>query len=348
MRYRVLGKTGLEVSEVGFGAIPIIRLSLDEAVRVLRRALDRGVTFYDTAHMYVDSEEKIGQAFDGRRHQVILASKTAQRDRQGARENLELSLRRLRTDYLDLYQLHMVSQETDFQTIIGPNGALEAVVAAQKQGLIRHLGVTSHSLEMAIRLVQTGLFSTIQFPFNFVEEAATEQLHPLARERGLGVLAMKPFCGGLVENARVAFAFLRQFPEVIPLAGWDSEARVDEVVDLYETENVVTPEDLAAMGRYREELGEQFCRRCEYCQPCPQGVMVTPAMLYGIVSHRMGPVKAAAFAAKVMESVRLCEGCWECAARCPYSLPIPDILQKHLKMFEEHRLVSPESEKESD
>lgn len=343
MRYRVLGKTGLMVSEMGFGAIPIIRLSFDEAVRVLRRALDRGVTFYDTAHMYVDSEEKIGQAFDGLRHRVILASKTMKRDRQGAREDLDLSLRRLRTDYLDLYQLHMVSQETDFQTIIGPNGALETVVEAQKQGLIRHLGVTSHSLEMAIRLVQTGLFSTIQFPFNLVEEAAAEQLHPLAQERGLGILAMKPFCGGLVENARVAFAFLRQFPEVIPLPGWDSEARVDEVVDLYETENVVTPEDLAAMARYREELGEQFCRRCEYCQPCPQGVVVTPAMLYGIVAHRMGPAKAAAFAAKAMESVRLCEACWECAARCPYSLPIPDILQKHLKMYEQHRQQGDES-----
>ena len=343
MRYRVLGKTGLEVSEVGFGAIPIIRLSFDEAVRVLRRALDRGVTFYDTAHMYVDSEAKIGQAFDGRRHQVVLASKTAKRDRQGAREDLELSLRRLRTDYLDLYQFHMVSQEKDLEAITGPNGALETVVEAQKQGLIRHLGVTSHSLEMAIKLVQTGLFSTIQFPFNFVEEAAAEQLHPLARDRGLGVLAMKPFCGGLVENARVAFAFLRQFPEVIPLSGWDSEARVDEVADLYETENIVTPEDLAAMARYREELGEQFCRRCEYCQPCPQGVMVTPAMLYGIVAHRMGPAKAAAFAAKAMESVRLCEACWECAARCPYSLPIPDILQKHLKMYEEHRQQGDES-----
>ena len=343
MRYRVLGKTGLEVSEVGFGAIPIIRLSFDEAVRVLRRALDRGVTFYDTAHMYVDSEAKIWQAFDGRRHQVVLASKTAKRDRQGAREDLELSLRRLRTDYLDLYQFHMVSQEKDLEAITGPNGALETVVEAQKQGLIRHLGVTSHSLEMAIKLVQTGLFSTIQFPFNFVEEAAAEQLHPLARDRGLGVLAMKPFCGGLVENARVAFAFLRQFPEVIPLSGWDSEARVDEVADLYETENIVTPEDLAAMARYREELGEQFCRRCEYCQPCPQGVMVTPAMLYGIVAHRMGPAKAAAFAAKAMESVRLCEACWECAARCPYSLPIPDILQKHLKMYEEHRQQGDES-----
>jgi predicted aldo/keto reductase-like oxidoreductase len=337
MNYRILGKTGLTVSEVGFGAIPIIRLSQEEAVRVLRRALERGVTFFDTAHLYVDSEEKIGAALAGVRHQVVLASKTMKRDQEGARQDLELSLRRLRTDYLDLYQLHQVSQETDFETITGPNGALETVTRARDAGHLRHLGVTSHSLEMAVKLVKTGLFSTVQFPFNFVEEEAAGALHPAARELDLGIMAMKPFCGGLVENARVAFTYLRQFPDIIPLAGWDSVARVDEVVDLYEGPLEVTAADREAMARYRTELGDLFCRRCEYCQPCPQGVMITPAMLYAIVAHRMGPAKAAAFAEKIMESVRLCEECGECATRCPYHLPIPETLAKHLALYDEHR-----------
>ncbi|MDD5640383.1 MAG: aldo/keto reductase [Syntrophales bacterium] len=336
MRYRQLGRTGLQVSEVGFGAIPIIRLSFEEAERVLRRALDRGVTLFDTAHLYVDSEEKIGRAFEGLRDRIVLATKTMKRDKQGAQEDLELSLRRLRTDYLDLYQFHMVNQEADIQAITGPGGALEAAVRAKEAGRIRHLGFTSHSLEMAIKLVKTELFSTVQFPFNFIEAEATAELHPLAWELKLGVLAMKPFCGGLVEDARVAFAYLRRFPAVIPLAGWDSVERVDEVVDLYEQPLEVTPEDEAAMARYRTELGDLFCRRCEYCQPCPHGVMVTPAMLYGTVAHRMGPAKAAAFAAKAMESVRLCEECGECAERCPYHLPIPETLKKHLAMYEEH------------
>lgn len=336
MRYFQLGKTGLKVSAVGFGAIPIIRLSIEEAARVLRRALERGVNLFDTAHLYVDSEEKIGRAFDGLRDRIVLATKTMKRDGKGAEADLELSLRRLRTDYLDLYQLHMVNQEADVQAITGPGGALEAVARAKAAGRVRHLGFTSHSLEMAVRLVKTGLFSTVQFPFNFVEEDAAAALHPLARERQLGILAMKPFCGGLVEDARVAFAYLRRFPDVIPLAGWDSEARVDEVVDLYEKPLEVTPADEAAMARYRAELGDLFCRRCEYCQPCPHGVMVTPAMLYAIVAHRMGPAKAAAFAAKAMESVRLCEECGECAGRCPYHLPIPETLKKHLAMYEEH------------
>jgi predicted aldo/keto reductase-like oxidoreductase len=336
MRYCQLGKTGLQVSEVGFGAIPIIRLSLDEAVAVLRRARERGVTLFDTAHVYVDSEEKIGRAFAGQRQELVLATKTMKRDGKGAQEDLELSLSRLCTDYLDLYQLHQVSQEEDWQKISGPDGALETVTRAKAAGQIRCLGVTSHSLEMAVKLVKTGLFDTVQFPFNFVEEEAAASLHPLAQERQMGVLAMKPFCGGLVDNARVAFGYLRRFPGVVPLAGWDSVARVDEVVDLYEQPLEVTPADEAARARYRKELGDLFCRRCEYCQPCPQGVMVTPAMLYAIVAHRMGPAKAAAFATKAMESVRLCEECGECAERCPYHLPIPETLKKHLALYEEH------------
>ena len=186
MRYLSLGKTGLLVSEVGFGAIPIIRLATDAAVAVLRRALERGVNLYDTAHVYMNSEEKIGRALAGRRQHVILASKTMKRDRQGAREDLELSLRRLGTDYLDLYQLHQVSQEADWQTLSGPGGALETMVRAREAGQVRHLGVTSHNLEMAVKLVATGVFSTIQFPFNFVEEAAADKLHPPAREHGPG------------------------------------------------------------------------------------------------------------------------------------------------------------------
>jgi predicted aldo/keto reductase-like oxidoreductase len=337
MRYLRLGKTGLEISEVGFGAIPIIRLSMDEAVQVLRRAYDRGVTFYDTAHLYLDSEEKIGRAFAGLRHRVVLASKTIKRDGPGALEELELSLRRLQTDYLDLYQFHQLSQETDYQSLIAPGGALEAVRRAQEAGKVRHLGVTSHSLEMAIKLVQTGLFSTIQFPFNFIEMEPREELHPKARELGLGILGMKPFAGGVVDNARIVFKFLRQFPDIVPLAGWDSVDRVDEVLDFYEAENEVMAEDLALMEQYRQELGKLFCHRCEYCQPCPQGVNITPAMLYEIVAHRMGPTKAAGFAEKIMESVRLCEECGECAERCPYHLPIPEILKKNLALYEEHR-----------
>lgn len=336
MRYRTLGRTGVEVSEFAFGGIPIIRLSTEEAVRVLRRAFDRGITLYDTANMYYDSEEKIGFAFDGLRHQVVLATKSIKRDTLGAEADIEQSLRSLRTDYLDLFQFHQVSQEADYQTIIGPNGALEAAVRAREAGKIRHIGVSSHNLSMSLNLIKTGLFSTLQFPFNFLEDGARDELHPLAAKLGIGVLAMKPFAGGMLEDGPLCFKFLRQWPEVIPLAGFDTPEGVDQIADLYTAENTVSDEDLAEMERGRQKIGQRFCRRCEYCQPCPQGVKVNAAMIYPVIVHRMSPGKAARFSAKAMESVRNCTECGECVERCPYDLPIPEMIHEHLAMYEEH------------
>ncbi|MFZ0932573.1 MAG: aldo/keto reductase [Syntrophobacteraceae bacterium] len=336
MRYTVLGKTGLEISEVGFGCIPIIRLSAAEAVMVLRRAYDRGITLFDTANMYLDSEEKIGLAFDGMRSRLVLATKTSKRDLAGAEADIDLSLRRMRTDYIDLFQIHQLSLESDYQVVTGPDGALEAIFRAKQAGKIRHIGVTSHSIEMAMKLVKTGLFSTVQFPFNFIESKPAEELHPAARQEEMGILAMKPFGGGVLDNGELCFKFLRQFPDVIPLPGFDALDQVDQIVTIYETENAVLPEDLAAMEGYRTELGQQFCRRCEYCQPCEQGVMITAAMNYPIVARRMSDSKAAGFATRFMESVRNCTECGECVERCPYDLPIPETLKKHLALYEQH------------
>jgi hypothetical protein len=337
MRYVMLGKTGMEVSEVGFGCIPIIRLSTDEAVKVLRRGYDKGITLFDTANAYLDSEEKVGLAFEGIRNRLVLATKTLKRNRAGAEADIALSLKRLRTDYIDLFQVHQLSLDSDYPSATGePDGVLEAVFRAKKAGMIRHAGVTSHSIEMAIRLVKTGLFSTIQFPFNFIETKPVEELHPAARKEQMGILAMKPFGGGALDRADLCFKFLRRFSDVIPLAGFDAVEQVDEIVDFYQTANEVLPEDLAAMERFRAELGQRFCRRCEYCQPCEQGVMITAAMSYPIVVHRMSPAKAAGFATRAMESVRNCTECEECVKRCPYNLPIPEMLKKHLAMFEQH------------
>lgn len=337
MRDIPLGNTGLTVSEVGFGAIPIIRLDEDAAVAVLRTAYDLGITLYDTANAYRDSEKKIGRALGDVRGKVVLATKTTRRDAQGALEHLENSLRMLRTDYIDVYQLHQIAHEKDWDTVTGPGGALEAVVKAKEQGKVRTIGVTSHSLVMAVKLVKTGLFSTVQFPFNFIEEEAKNELHLAARERGMGILAMKPFAGGMIDNARIAFKFLREHPDVVALPGFDSLERVTEVVSFYRRPNKVTQKDLKLMDKYRLELGKQFCRRCEYCQPCPQGVMITPAMGYKVLAARMSPKVAVEFSKIPMESVSLCTECRECVARCPYELPIPDILKVHYDLYEQHK-----------
>jgi uncharacterized protein len=336
MNYIPFGKTGLMVSELGFGGIPIIRLDEEAAVLVLRRAYESGITFYDTANAYRDSEKKIGRALGDVRDKVILATKTIRRDASGAVEQLDNSLRMMKTDYIDIYQLHQISQEKDWEIATGPGGALEAVAKEKEQGKIRYIGVTSHNLAMAIKLVKTGLFSTVQFPFNFIEDAAKDVLHTAARERGMGILAMKPFAGGMIDNAGIAFKFLRQHPDVIALPGFDSPERVDEVVSFYEQANTVTREDLKRMDAYRLELGKQFCRRCEYCQPCPQGVMITAAMGYKVMVARMSPKVAIEFLKIPMESVTLCTECRECVDRCPYELPIPDMLKVNYDLYEQH------------
>jgi hypothetical protein len=334
------GKTGLTVSELGFGGIPIIRLDEEAAVAVLRRAYESGITFYDTANAYHDSEKKIGHALGDVRDKVILATKTIRRDASGAVEQLDNSLRMMKTDYIDIYQLHQIAQEKDWEIVTGSGGALDAVVKAKEQGKIRYIGVTSHNLAMAIKLVKTGLFSTIQFPFNFIEDAAKDELHTAARDCGMGILAMKPFAGGMIDNARIAFKFLRQHSDVLALAGFDSLERVDEVVSFYEQPNTVTREDLKLMDAYRLELGKQFCRRCEYCQPCPQGVMITAAMGYKVIAARMSPKVALEFSKIPMESVTLCTECRECVDRCPYELPIPDMLKAHYDLYEQHKAES--------
>lgn len=333
MRYQKLGKTGLTISELGFGGIPIMRLPLGDAVSVLHRAYDRGITFYDTANAYGRSEEFVGAAFADRRDKVVIATKTMKRDAAGATEHLENSLRMLRTDYIDLYQLHQLFHERDWQTITGPGGALEAIRKAQEQGKIRHLGVTSHSLPMAIKLVKTGLFATVQFPFSFLEPLAADELHVVARELGLGILAMKPFGGGVIDNAALSFKFLRQHPDVVVIPGYDSVASVDEIVALYDSPNTVTAEDLAQMDRYRDELGRRFCRRCEYCQPCPQGVVITPSMTYPVIAHRMSAAVAINMTGKALDTVPQCVECGVCVTRCPYQLPIPEIIKKNYETY---------------
>lgn len=337
MRYVNFGSTGLKISEVGFGGIPIIRLGQAEAVEVLRRAYDRGITFYDTANAYRDSEQKMGIAFKGRRDRIVIATKTLRREGPKAAEHLENSLRMLGTDYIDIYQLHQVAQDRDWEAASAPGGAYEMAMKARDEGKIRFISVTSHNLPMAVKLVRMGLFSSIQVPFNFIETAAKDELRSAALEQGMGILAMKPFAGGMIDNARVAFKYLRQYPEIIPIPGFDSAGSVDEIVSFYDEPNSVTEEDLGLMDRYRKELGKEFCRRCEYCQPCPEGVMITPAMAYKVIASRMSPGVAVEFARAAMESVLKCTECGICRERCPYELPIEEMLKANYDLYESHR-----------
>jgi uncharacterized protein len=336
MRYVQLGRTDLTVSECGFGCIPIIRLPKEDTVKVLRHAFERGINYFDTANAYRDSEEKIGMAFAGMRDKVVIATKSLMRSAEGITAHLENSLRMLQTEYIDLYQLHQIAQEHDWLEVTGPNGALEAIIEAKAAGKVRQIGVTSHSLPMAVKMVQSGLFDTIQFPFNLIEEGAKDELIGAAQRKGMAFISMKPFGGGVIDNAEVAFKYLRDHAGVIPIPGFETCEQIDEVLSYYSEPNVITEKDRDIMDNYRKELGKRFCRRCEYCQPCPQGVMITPAMGYPIVASRMSPTIAVEFCKKPMESVLLCTACGTCITRCPYELPITDILKSNYALYERH------------
>jgi len=271
------------------------------------------------------------------RDKVVIATKTAKRDAAGAMEHLELSLRKLRTDYIDIYQLHQVTKESEWKEIAGPNGAMEAILKARDEGKVRHIGFTSHNLNVAIKIAKTGRFATVQFPFNFIESDPEKELFPLAREIGMGILAMKPFGGGALDDGKLALKFILQSKDVVPLPGFDATWQVDQAIStLQENPGEITGEELAAMERYREELGKEFCRRCEYCQPCPQGVEITSAMQYELVSRKMPLETLLSFSGPAMETVQNCIECGTCIERCPYSLSIPQVIKRNYDLYKRH------------
>ena len=330
-----LGKTDLQVSRIGFGGIPIQRLTEAEAVRVVRRCLELGVTFIDTANAYSTSEERIGKALDGWQEQVTIATKTAARDRDTAREHLELSLKRLRVETIDLWQLHNVSTLDAYEQVQGPNGALETARWALDAGLIRHVGITSHSMEVALKAAPSGLFETVQFPFNFVTNEAVGKLLPLVREHDLGFIAMKPLGGGMLSDAKLAIKYLLQFDYVVPDPGIELVEEIEEIVGIVAGSWELKTEEQQAIEQIRDEVGTRICRRCGYSEPCPEGVRVSLLMNLPNMMQRMprerwstGPF------AEAVATGGQCIECGECEEKCPYLLPIREMLDEHLALYE--------------
>jgi len=331
-----LGKTELQVSRIGFGGIPIQRVSDNEARYVIRRAFELGVTFFDTANGYGTSEERIGAALDNKRDRVILATKTPARDRNGALEHLELSLKRLQTDTIDLWQLHNVSSEENYAKVIGPGGALEAAREAVRDGVVQHIGLTSHSMEIALKATASGLFETIQFPFNYVTREAEEKLIPLAEECDVGFIGMKPFAGGLLDDPRLSIKYVLQWDSVVPDPGIETTDDIEGIVRVLEGDRQLTDEDRQEIERIRGEVGNRFCRRCGYCLPCPTEIPIPTAM--NLVSFmRRFPVDnlESGWLADVAAKAAACQQCGECEERCPYELKIRDMLVENVRAFED-------------
>lgn len=330
-----LGKTGLEVSRIGFGGIPIQRLTEAEAVRVVQRCLELGVTLLDTANGYTTSEERIGTAIAGRRDGLVLATKSPARDRRRAMEHIDLSLKRLGIEVLDLWQLHNVSTMDALDQVLGPGGALEAGRRAVEMGKVRHVGFSSHSMDVALKAVALGCFETVQFPFNFVTDEAAASLLPLARLHGLGFIAMKPLGGGLLSNASLCIRYLLQYDDVVPDPGIERVAEIEEIVSIVNGSWVLSADDWQQIERIRAEVGQRFCRRCGYCEPCPEGVRISTMMTLESLGRRLPPERlASGWAAQAVASAEGCIECGECEEKCPYSLPIRAMMAENLALYE--------------
>lgn len=331
-----LGKTGLHVSKVGFGGIPIQRLTEPQAIRVVQRCLELGVTFLDTATGYTTSEERIGKALAGRREGLVIATKTPARDRATALEHLELSLKRLSVDYIDLWQLHNVSTFEAYEQVLGPGGALEAAQQALEAGQVRHVGITSHSMDVALAAVPSGHFETVQFPFNFVSHEPAQKLVPLAREHDVGFIAMKPMGGGILSDARLCIKFLLQFDGVVPDPGIQRLEEIEEIAAIVAGPWELTPQDWSAIEQIRAEMDTRFCRRCGYCEPCPQGVRISTVMNMQSFWQRIPAERlATGWMAEAVSGAGECIECGECEDKCPYNLPIRDMIAENIRFYEQ-------------
>lgn len=332
MHYVRLGKTELKVNRNGFGALPIQRIPERDAVRIMHRAFDNGVNYYDTARFYTDSEHKVGVAFAGRRDQVIISTKTGATDAAGFWKDLSTSLRELDTDYIDLYQFH------NLKFVPKPNdgtGLYEAMLDARKEGKIRHIGLTNHRLTLALDAVNSGLYETLQFPLSYLSTDDELKLVPLCAQLDVGVIAMKALAGGLITDAATAYAFLAQFPNVEPIWGIQRDRELEDFIACGESEPRLTPEREARIRRDREELKGEFCRGCGYCMPCPAGIEINNCARMTLMLRR-APLEVYLtedFRDK-MDKIPGCLNCGRCKSKCPYHLDIPNLLKRNLSDFD--------------
>jgi predicted aldo/keto reductase-like oxidoreductase len=329
LKETTLGRSGLKVKVLGFGGIPIQRVSEEEAISVVRRCHELGINYYDTARGYTNSEERIGKALEGIRDEVFLATKSGRRTADELLAELETSLRNLRTDWVDVYQLHGVSSREAWEQIKGSGGALEAMYQALDEGRIRHLGITSHDPAILAEIVREDIFETIMIPYNYLTPKPEEELLPLCREMDVGTIVMKPFGGGAFSNVNTALKFVlgREFVD-IAIPGMMTVAEVEDNFRVASGEHGLTAEDRDLIEGDKVELGSEFCRACNYCQPCPQGITITTVLrAESQFLKRMGwrPGTEERFAG-VIEKAETCIQCGECESRCPYHLPIRELL----------------------
>jgi len=332
-----LGRTGLTVGRTGFGCLPIQRVRFDEAARLLRKAHTNGITFFDTARGYTDSEEKVGRALADVRDEIVLATKIPAGNRGTFLEKLETSLRHLRTDHVDVLQLHNPRELPD---PAASDSAYAALLEARDQGKARFLGITSHRLDVALEAARSGLFDTVQFPLSALSHENDLHLIRVCRENNVGVIAMKALCGGLITHVPAAFAFLRQFDNVVPIWGIQREVELDQFLALEADPPPLDDAMRAAIDRDQRELAGDYCRGCGYCLPCPADIPIPMAARMKFLLRRSPSQRWLTDEwQEKMARIEDCQDCGACRDRCPYDLDPPALLAK---MHEDYKQFAAE------
>ena len=335
MEYRILGKTGLKISRLGFGGIPIQKIDAEGTKALMYRLKAEGVNFIDTARGYTVSEEYLGYALEGIREDFVIATKSMSRDKAGMAKDIDISLKNLRTDYIDIYQIHNATPE-QLQQVTAPGGALEALQEAKAAGKIGHIGLTAHSLDTFKMALEMDWVETFMFPYNIVETQAENLIHKCV-EKNIGFIDMKPLAGGAIENGTLALHYICANPDVtVVIPGMAEEKEIAENVAASSNTAPLTEEEKAAINEVRSALGTNFCRRCNYCQPCAAGINISGAFLFDGYLRRYGLGDwAKERYATLPKKASDCIGCGACEDRCPYHLPIREMLKKVAANFGE-------------
>ena len=333
MEYRMLGKTGLKISRMGFGGIPIQRIDAEGTKVMMQQLVEAGVNYIDTARGYTVSEEYLGYALEGIRDKFVLATKSMSRTREAMAKDIEISLKNLRTDYIDLYQIHNPNA-SDLEVVQQPGGALEALREAKAAGKIGHIGVTLHTADLFKVAVELDWVETIMFPYNAVETQG-EKLIKICGEKNIGFIAMKPLAGGAIDDATTALRFIVQNPDVtVVIPGMERVEQIQQNLDAINNTAPLTAEEESKIFAIRKALGTNFCRRCNYCAPCSAGIPIPLAFMMEGYYTRYGLKEWAAGRYMAMgKKASDCVGCGVCEDRCPYHLPIRQMLKKVADVF---------------
>ena len=326
-----LGSTDIVVNKNGFGALPIQRISNEDAVFLLRKAYQNGINFFDTARAYTDSEYKLGIAFKDIREKLYIATKTAAQTGEEMEKDLKKSLELLQTDYIDIYQFHnpaFCPKPKD------NSGLYEAALEAKRAGKIRHIGITNHRLGVAKEAVQSGLYETLQFPFCYLATKQDEELVEMCHKANMGFIAMKALSGGLITNSSAAYAHMAAFPHVLPIWGVQREKELDEFLSYIDNPPELTEEIKEIIEKDRKELAGDFCRGCGYCMPCPAGIEINNCARMSLLLRRSpSELQLTKEVQDKMEKIENCLHCGQCKSKCPYGLDTPALLAKNLEDY---------------